>query len=88
VLFLNIIKIVLRKVSSEIDSKDGRQSCSIMEKQMFSHNPWHFHASFWKEKDIRLEAGFRELWWCMPVIPALGKLRQEDSEFEVSWATY
>jgi hypothetical protein len=23
-------------------------------------------------------------WWCMPVIPALGKLRQENHEFKVS----
>jgi hypothetical protein len=23
-------------------------------------------------------------WWCTPVIPALGRLRQEDLEFEVS----
>jgi hypothetical protein len=24
------------------------------------------------------------VWWCTPVIPALRRLRQEDSEFEVS----
>jgi hypothetical protein len=24
------------------------------------------------------------VWWCTPVIPALGKLRQEDHEFEAS----
>jgi hypothetical protein len=23
-------------------------------------------------------------WWCMPIIPGLAKLRQEDLEFEVS----
>jgi hypothetical protein len=24
------------------------------------------------------------MWWCIPVIPALGRLRQEDHEFEVT----
>jgi hypothetical protein len=24
------------------------------------------------------------VWWCRPVIPALGRLRQEDSKFEAS----
>jgi hypothetical protein len=26
----------------------------------------------------------RQAWWCTPVIPALGRLRQEGHEFEVS----
>jgi hypothetical protein len=25
-----------------------------------------------------------EKWWCLPVIPALGRLRQEDNEFKSS----
>jgi hypothetical protein len=33
-----------------------------------------------KKKDISL-AG---VWWCISIIPVLGRLRQEDHEFEVS----
>jgi hypothetical protein len=28
-----------------------------------------------------------QAWWSRPVIPALGKLRQEDGEFKASQAT-
>jgi hypothetical protein len=28
------------------------------------------------------------MWWCIPVIPAVGQLRQEDSGFEAVWAVY
>jgi hypothetical protein len=28
-----------------------------------------------------------QVWWCMPEIPALGRLRQEDGEFEAIRAT-
>lgn len=27
------------------------------------------------------------LWWCMPVIPVLGKLRQKDPKFRSGWVT-
>jgi hypothetical protein len=27
-----------------------------------------------------------EAWWCMPVIPALGRLRQKDTKFKASRA--
>jgi hypothetical protein len=26
------------------------------------------------------------VWWYRPIIPAFGRLRQEDREFEVGWA--
>jgi hypothetical protein len=27
------------------------------------------------------------VWWYMPIIPALRRLRQEDYEFKATWAT-
>jgi hypothetical protein len=33
-------------------------------------------------KEYRREESWK--WWCMPVIPALGRLRQEDLEFLTS----
>jgi hypothetical protein len=31
---------------------------------------------------------YSSVWWCTPIIPALGKLRQENLEFEVQYRLY
>jgi hypothetical protein len=38
-----------------------------------------------KKKKKKLETS--RVWWCTPVSPALGRLRQQDPEFRPAWAT-
>jgi hypothetical protein len=35
---------------------------------------------------VALKVKRRQAWCYLPVIPALGRLRQEDSEFQPAWA--
>jgi hypothetical protein len=51
----------------------------------------HFHNQKIKLKDVNNEDYLEvkkylscQAWWLMPVIPALGRLRQEDHEFKAS----
>jgi hypothetical protein len=33
---------------------------------------------------VRKSQNFSHVWWCTPIIPAVGRVRQENSEFEAS----
>jgi hypothetical protein len=42
-------------------------------------------VSHWHPTSIKLlKKDMGQVWWCAPIIPALGRQRQEDSKFKAS----
>jgi hypothetical protein len=64
-----------------VKGRDGRQCWQSKEEEGVKKSSW-LPGSIRAHRGIKREAS--QVSWCMPVIPVLGKLRQEDGELEAS----